>query len=598
MSENICKSFVRKTNNPLRALAFTAAIILGFLGLAVNSTAGRTIPMPPTLGAALDPTMGQLGAPLEWFEIPGQAGEHHLTQKSRYGYLVLTPTECFFPRLGLTAAGRGIAPDSGDLNKGSSFAHVRGWDPGDVVEWGIWVTEPGDLVLRVRMSSNSDQGRFTISIGNRAREFVPTVSAPDEPALAQEFTCRIGESGRHIIRVTNMEKPSNDTLLHWVEVAGPAVKDALLLRKRWRPAAAHTRFLSSNVTTGARMWIIEMDAVPGELGFYAPITTPFGYYGPSWNSDGTVKSGMNFSLWSYGRKEKEPPVGELSHLLAIGNREAAFSGFGHEGTGVKIRNWEPLKGRQGQRQAFALRVEPSREFNTFYSYFYASDEKRWRLFGVGRQKSKRRPLTHLGVGSFVEVPGAASRQRTGSTVRRMRYRGWISQDGRSWQPLDTMKIGDVDKKTGLTYTDRGLDENGWFYLQTGGWIFRKPPGGHITGGGKTGELPEYLAPTAVQAMLELRSGIKAVRASRNGQTAILNYQIRELGENPKVFAYFGEKEGLTLAKKWSRRIELPFPVEGENEASIRLGTSRPVFLRLLLQNDHGQYWSFKTINIR
>jgi hypothetical protein len=69
---------------------------------------------------------------------------------------------------------------------------------------------------------------------------------------------------------------------------------------------------------------------PGDLGFYAPITTPFGYYGPTWLADGTVNAGFNFSLWSYGRGQEEPPIEQLSHLLAIGNRDATFGGFGHE----------------------------------------------------------------------------------------------------------------------------------------------------------------------------------------------------------------------------------------------------------------------------
>ena len=530
-------------------------------------------------------------------ELPDQPGIHHLTQKSRDGYLVLTPTECFFPRLGLTAVGKGVSPDTGELNKGSTFAHVADWDPEDVVEWGIWVNTPGELALRVRMSSASDQGRFTVSIGDQSEDFSPIESDATAPALVHEFRGRAASAGRHIIRVVNRTKPADDTLLHWVEVTGPAAKDAALLRKRWRPAAAHTGFTSSQATTDVRMWIMEMDAAPGELDFYAPITTPFGYYGPSWNADGTVKSDMNFSLWSFGRGKKEPPIGELSHLLAIGNRQAAFSGFGHEGTGVKIRDWEPLKGRQGQRQAFALRAEPGKKFNTYYSYFYATDEKRWRLFGVGRQKPKRKPLTHLGVGSFVEVPGPPQRQRTGSTIRRMRYRGWVSRNGEQWHPVDTMRVGDVDKQTGLTYTDRGLDDDGWFYMQTGGWTFRKPPASDITQSGEAGDSPAYLAPEAVRALLELPSGIEAVRATRSGQSAQLNYQVHELGANPRAFVYFGEKEGLTLAEKWARKVELPSPVEGDNMATINLGTTRQAYVRLFLQNDHGQFWSFETTSL-
>lgn len=246
-------------------------------------------------------------------------------------------------------------------------------------------------------------------------------------------------------------------------------------------------------------------------------------------------------------------MGELSHLLAIGNREAKFSGFGHEGTGVKIRGWEPLQGRQRQRQAFALRAEPGKQFNTFYSYFDATDEKRWRLFGVGRQKPKRRPLDHLWVGSFVEVPGPPQRQRTGSGVRRMRYRGWVSKEGKTWHPLTTMSVGDVDKETGLTYTDRGLDDHGWFFMETGGWTYRKAPKKDVTSDGRDEEIPAYLHPKALKPLLELPSAIKVNKARRTGSSLTLEYEVRGLGGNPKLRAFLGNSEGLTLAEKWAHR---------------------------------------------
>ena len=554
--------------------------------------------LPSTLGPSLEPTAGQLGTKLEWFEIPGRSEKFHLLQGSRDGYLILTPNECFFPELGLTAAGDGMVPDMENLNGGKSFGHVEGWDPGEATQWGVWVDQPGEAVLRVRMSGSSAGGEFEINVGGHQKTFTAPAGDGAAPTLATEFTCRLEDRGLHEIRITNREQPGDDTKLHWVELAGPAIEGASVLRKRWRPAAAHTRFSTPKATDGVRMWIMEMDAVPGELGFYAPITTPFGYYGPSWNADGTVKSGMNFSLWSYGRGQKEPPVKELSHLLAIGNQAAKFSGFGHEGTGVKIRGWEPLAGRQGQRQAFALRVEPGKDYDTYYSYFYATDESRWRLFGAGRKKPKRKPVAHLWVGSFVEVPGPPQRQRTGSTVRRMRYRGWVSKTGKEWLPLDIMSNGDVNKETGLTYTDRGLDPDGWFFMQTGGWTYRKAPTNDVTGGGHFEKTPDYLLPQATKALLTVPSAITVNKATRNGQSIQLQYQIQNLGKAPKVTAYFGTKEGLTLSEKWPQKTGLPNPTGESNSATIKIGSSRPTQIRLLLQNSHGQFWTTETTVVR
>lgn len=561
-------------------------------------SASAEIEMPPTLGTSVNANAGQLGAALEWFEIPGRPGVHHLLQRSRDGYLLLTPNECFFPKLGLTAAGEGMVPDVENLNGGKSFAHVTGWNPGEIVEWGIWTEQPGALVVRVRLSSGSAEGKFAVSVDDQKMEFVPETSAADGPELVAEFRCDLAEAGKHIVRITNVDQAGEDTLLHWAEVTGPAIEGAAVLRKRWRPAAAHTRFSSPQATDGVRMWIMEMDAVPGELGFYAPITTPFGYYGPSWNADGTVKSGMNFSLWSYGRGKQEPPIGELSHLLAIGHREAKFSGFGHEGTGVKIRGWEPLAGRQGQRQAFALRAEPGAQFNTYFSYFYATDEQRWRLFGVGRQKPKRRPLEHLWVGSFVEVPGPPQRQRTGSGIRRMRYRGWVSQTGETWHPLSTMNVGDVDKQTGLTYTDRGLDPDDWFFMQTGGWEFSSAPKDHVVRPDSTSDTPEFLQAEKLSALLELPSSAEVIDARRSGSKIELNYRTRAVGSKPSVRVYHGSKEGLTLMEKWENNIELPLPKEGKNAVTFDVSQKGPVHFRLLLRNDQGQFWTWKTTVVR
>ncbi len=132
-------------------------------------------------------------------------------------------------------------------------------------------------------------------------------------------------------------------------------------------------------------------------------------------------------------------------MLAVGHPEASFGGFGHEGTGVKIRNWEPLAGRQGQRQVLARRAEPGETYDTYFSYFYAADERRWRLFGVGNKYNKRKQLKSLWVGSFVEVPGTPHVQRSGPYPRVMRYRGWVMENNGAWHQLDRMTNGNINR---------------------------------------------------------------------------------------------------------------------------------------------------------
>ena len=571
----------------------TLLILLGLLGSAMAAE--------PV--SELESGIGQLGAAIEWIDVPETGNQRYMVQRSVDGRLFLTPNESFFPKLGLTAVGRGNVDDINELNGGHAYASIEQWDAGDQVEWGLWFESPGEVEVRVAMSGIESGAKFSLNLGDEssAVSITPSSAPGLEAQLVAGKTLHIRAAGRKSLILSCDKNDAKSAALHWIELSGPAVANAAVLRKRWRPAAAHTKFSSSKRPEKVRLWVMEMDAVPGDLDFYSPITTPFGYYGPTWKADGVVNTGFNFSLWSFGRGQPEPPVEQLSHLIAIGDPDAKFGGFDHEGSGVKIRDWEPLEGRQGQRQALALRVEPGEVYDTYFSYFFANDEKRWRLFGVGKKYNQGKPLDSLWVGSFVEVPGPPPRQRTGAYPRTMRYRGWVMDDRHRWYPLDRMAGGDVDKATGLTYTDRGLAETDptWFSMQTGGWSFRTPADGAGV------ELPSSPAKTEVDYLdaddleflqtvpCEIVANQLERAAGRN--LARISFRIRNVGENAKVTLYHGPEEGLTFADRWPHVVDVPQPKEGDNQFVIEaVPGDQPLKVRLLLQNDEGQYWSMNT----
>lgn len=537
---------------------------------------------------------GQLGEPISWIDVPGSEDLFFMGQRTRDHRLLLTPNEAFFPQTGLTASGAGAVEDIDNLNGGKSFAKIEKWDTGDIAEWGLFLESRGELTVRMWMSAANAQGRFALQLGDTRRS-VATVSSTGRPRLVATTAIPVTRPGQHLLKLI-CEKPVRGAALHWIEVSGSAARNGAVLRKRWRPAAAHTKFTSSTAPDNVRLWVMEMDAVPGDLGFYSPVTTPFGYYGPTWRADGTVNSGFNFSLWSYGRGKPEPPVEQLSHLLAIGNRHATFSGFGHEGTGVKIRNWEPLAGRQGQRQVIALRVESGDPYDTYFSYFYAADERRWRLFGVGNKFNRGKPLQSLWVGSFVEVPGPPHVQRTGPYPRTMRYRGWVMDSHGDWHSLDQLATGNVNRQTGLTHTDRGLTDDGWFYLQTGGWIFRKAPRKpHIRSSVRRRPQPEYLSleNSAFLKTVPAEITVTALRRDRNRLRG--SFHVRNLGRSAEVTVFHGSDEGLTFADRWSHRQTLRSPQEGDNTFTIEnVSADNSTHVRLLLKNHEGQFWSDRT----
>ncbi len=567
-------------------------LILALLPWVPQSGVGNAAP------PAAVPDPGQIDAPLEWMPVPGDEAASQglvlLLQRATDGRLLLTPNEAFFPRHGPRAAGEGQNADIDRLNGGRSFALIENWRPGDRAEWGLWLPREGEIQVRARVSG----GRFSVSLGDQPVPLAADDPTPDGTGDHDPVaTLQAPGAGRHSLFLT-ADEVEDDALFESLELSGPAIADSGVLRLRWRPAAAHARFTSSTEPERVRLWVMEMDAKPGDRDFYCPITTPFGYYGPTWLADGRVGAGVNFSLWSFRRNQPEPAVEQLSHLLAVGHREARFGGFDHEGTGVKVRGWDPLEGRQQQRQTFALRVEPGDPYDTYFSYFYAADEGRWRLFAAGNQFNDGRPLESLWVGSFVEVPGPPQRQRSGPYPRRMRYRGWVMDDEGRWHQLDRISHGNVDPATGLTHTDRGLTGDGWFFLQTGGWYWRRPPEGTWTGLPRSGDglgSIDYLTPEAVRALTTVPSSIRVTSLRRHGTRVELEFEVGHAGDDPVVTVFHGPDEALTFADRWARRQPVPEVREGRNRfAWDAPGDGRPLHVRLLLENCEGRFWSTAT----
>ncbi len=568
--------------------------VMTFACIATDKTWAQQKKTPSALSNA-----GQRSAPISWISVPGKDGLSYMAQQTKDDKLILTADESFFPKLGLSCIGTGNRNDIAGLNKGESFAAIGRWDQGDIAEWGLFLKHSGEIHYRVLCKSPNATDKFKLRIGDSST----LVTAPanretqDSGIQAITGTLKVKNKGLQTVQLA-CEQASSASIILAIELSGPAAKAGAVLRKRWRPAAAHTKFTTSKPHGPIKMWVMEMDAVPGELPFYSPITTPFGYYGPTWQANGKVNSSFNFSLWSFGRGKKAPPIEQLSHLLAAGDPNASLGGFSHEGTGVKIRNWDPLTGRQGQRQALALRVEPGTPYDTYYSYFYATDEKKWRLFGAGNRYNDGKPLKSLWVGSFVEVPGRASVQRTGVYPRTMRYRGWCMDTSGKWHPLNRMATGNVDKENGLTHTYRGVTDDGWFFLQTGGWPFRKPPETPAIQLAQQTTRPSYLTEQDIKDLNSTPSAIEFSEAPQPAKPRTISFNVRNAGTTPVATLFYGNKEALTFAGRWQHKRQLPEIKNGQNYLTLpTTDTQGNLLLRLQLTNDEGIFWSGKTLQI-
>lgn len=511
----------------------------------------------------------------ESIKMSGDVEQVVLAQKVTGDTLTLLPDHCFFSgeNKGLHLTGTGAEADPLSLNGGKSFASIDGLNNAtQKVVWPLWLRGTGAIEGKVVTRGN---GKLKITLG-------------DEEAAggAAGFKFTRTKEGR----VDLVISPDGFCgSIERVELHGPALKNADLLRARWRPLAIHSGFGSSTLgKSESRMWVMEVRPVLGEKGFYGPITTPFGYFGSTFKPDGT-SGGINFSMWSFAAGKIAPPLPQLSHLLAVGSPQATFGAFDHEGTGVKLRGWNPYEGVKVNTTALALRIEPGTPYDTYTGYFLDQTTRTWKLYAIGRKWSERRSIENLLPGCFVEVPGPPQSERTGHIAREADFRGWCRDKGGNWHQLDLMRGSQADARREQTNCLWASTPDGWFRMAMGGMTHFRYPKGVDVQVGKVAQLPDYLAPEKLKLLDQIPTDLRITNASRTGGNLVVEIELGTRALKPTtITALYGVSDALSFAEKWGHTRALGEIKPGKQKLTI---PAVPVsgFIRLQAANDTGTY---------
>lgn len=479
--------------------------------------------------------------------------------------------------------------------------------------WHVWLPEVGNVKATVYFKlPDTDAGsRWQFKMADQKME-VQTTAAKTFADQPWELEFDIKRAGKHTLQLSRVsDKPTPKTEIHRIELSGSAVEKASVLRARWRPAAIHTQYSSSKCTS-TNMWVFESQSVT-LLSSYSPMTTRFGYFGASFNSDGNAAGGVNFSMWAARGKAKEaPPLESMPHLLATGNPKADFGGFGHEGSGVKIRNWQPFA-HQPKSVIQALRVESQDGWDTFSGYLFDERTNRWTLYAIGRKPTKK-TNPRLRSASFCEIPGPPARQRSGDQMRIMRRRGWFLGSDKQWHVVDQQKTSS-SRKSSLHRNKFIAAKDGWLMMGTGGMEMLSGPKqvklDHVPS-----ELPKYLQPENVKQLFERPVEFGASKASEvRDVKATIEYELEKAGSNAKAILHYGtvdcltfvdreihgtEKKGVSQAmlaknRTWQLATEPITVRDGNNRFGLtELKPNTTYFYRLMVFNDEGKGWDFVT----
>lgn len=538
-------------------------------------------------------------------------------QPARDGVVVLNANNGFFDKGAFRAEGKIEAPADEKALISSHFTHlVPTANTAGAARWYVWIPRAGtvEFAAYFRAPKSANGQTWTLAVGDAKRE-IRLRPGDETQSQGRPERFRIDSPGKYPIalsRAGTSESASVDFFR--LVLRGDAIEKASLLRARWRPAAVHTQYHSSTCPT-TKLWVFESQNV-SNVSSYSPMTTRFGYFGGSFSADGRASGGVNFSMWAAGRNATEaPPLSQMPHLLATGNPQAEFSGFGHEGSGVKIRNWEPYS-HHPKSIVQALRVETSDGYDTYTGYLFDDRIDRWVLYAVGRRpvaSSKRGGAaeTVLRPNSFCEVPGPPNVERTGDQPRTMRRRGWFYGSDQKWHAVDRQTVG-IRPKDAPVNKFIGVDDDGWFVMGTGGMEMLDGTK-EVSIERPSRELPPYLRPAKARQLFESPVAIGQSNATDvTNQSATVNYELNDLGESATATLHYGvddcvtfvsrklhgtEKRGLSSEllsreRTWSKSTQ-PMPIEnGTNRFSLTdLNPGTTYYYRVLVVDDDGKMWA-------
>lgn len=556
--------------------------------------------------------------------IPTKESKHganvsYLGQLAPENTIVLDANNGFFDA-GFRAEGQHVVTGPEKELISSHFTHltVPTAKSNAAARWYLWVKQPGEILVTLTMHVPASEvgSKWRLSFGSREQHFT-TATSDREPPRPLLFEFSIDAAGKHTLELSRISnQPTPKTQIQNLTLTGSAISDSSILRARWRPAAIHTQYASSSCPE-TTMWVFESQSL-SKVSSYSPMTTRFGYFGATFNADGLAAGGVNFSMWAASRNSQSaPPLLSMPHLLATGHPQAEFGGFGHEGSGVKIRNWEPFA-HHPKSVIQALRVESKNGTETYSGYLFDERTNRWVLYAVGRRPQKSQPAAHtvLRPASFCEVPGPPATERSGDRLRNMRRRGWFYGEDKQWHAVDRQTSSNR-KNDGPTNKFIAAEDD-WFVMGTGGMEMLQATH-EVRIHTATNELPAYLQPEVAAQLFQLPAEIGDSSDMAAQTSAKIAYDIPIAGANAVATLYYGPRDCLTFVKRelhgtekhgvsgqilstdrtWESSTAPASASNGLNEFQLTgLKSNSDYHYRLLVTNDAGKCWAFQSGTFR
>ena len=524
--------------------------------------------------------------------------------------IILDPNTSFFSPTGTLRLYGGYSTDD-DYNRDMHYERIGRWKvKTDTIVWGVKDIKTGTLNIELfaGISKVEDGSEVSIFLDDRLQDLtVKSTSNLQDFQSQGSVGFQVDRAGFHEIKlkIKNQHSKSNFGEIQKMVLTGSAIDtSSTVFRRRWRPEAIHGKFHSPN-EANTEISVYKITVLSNDYNSYQVMTTEFGYIGSANDRRKHGLSGLNFSLWSYGADQPAPPHYQLSHLIAVGGAGNGFGRYGHEGTGVKPRGFDPFKSPIVTTFIIALRKKPGTTYNTYWCYYFDTVESKWKLYGAGKKYNSTGNLNYLNTtGGFLEVAGPPHIERSGHRMRTVEYQGWRMQHDGTWNTINEL-VSAYGSGSALSYKQWSVNSAGdKFVFKSGGFFNTGPnPGTLILT--NPPDLPFYLQNDYLNQLYEMPADFETLTPDISGTEAVLKFKIQNLGTNPEIKVCYGTGYGLTegiqenyiIDTVWQKEKIVPLSSIDSGILFVPLTNLKPnteYFYRLRIKNDEGITWSFDT----
>ncbi|MCH9620879.1 MAG: hypothetical protein S4CHLAM20_02870 [Chlamydiia bacterium] len=519
-------------------------------------------------------------------------------QKSTGNYLYLGPNYVFFNDPGVFLLSGETESEQIPDGRKREYAYITRFLKNDYgMEWGFYTTEEDDLHADVFIEGTSKDIGTTLVVNiddEESKEFIINEEMLTDGYFQLDYS-NIGAGFHKFKIVLKNHQRSGSFKIFNVRLSGEKINSSSAVQMRWRPKAAWSDWSSSKNPDDGRAWIMELSS-DSKLGFFGPISTNFGYFGPVFKDGGKARS-MNMSVWSSNKSSGPRELDKQSHLLGIGSSEGYFGTWSHEGRGVKVRGWDNFEPNTSGKYVIGLRFTQDEDFNTFYGYFWNEVTNKWQLYSIGRKRNVG-PIDNIKTKSFIEVVGHTREERSNHVIREVQYRGWLCDSEGVWTDLDQVKI---PRKKGVGNRRRIISEDGErFVVSTGGYTnYEINPNTYTLKKPETTKLPIYMRPKKLRDFYKVPfiPVVRNVSLGDDGQFTIKLRPNTNLSSTVKVC--WGSENALSNAPNWEHEKE--FTIEsGKRRRVVTLkvpATEDARYFRVLVSNEKAQMWTFETYDL-